>query len=193
MIRRHIALILAMSLPAGRVWSAEETSTIDIIAITISGDSISSGVVDLIDPATGQSLKSQFRGFHGSGVPHGEYILRVRVPGFKNHEQRLRIFQAHAYSRIGLLVARITDEEPLRLSGVLTPVPKRGDELWVKLIPVLTSVPTMDTAVGPDGRFEFAGMEIGQYMVLVVRGTECVATKQVNTSMTSVQIAVPSR
>jgi hypothetical protein len=185
-----ISLIAMTSVLAGPLASQVRTSEIDIVAITSAGKTVEAGYVELLNPITFAPLKAHFDGLHATAIPYGDYLLRVRVPGFRNHQQPLHVYQTHVYVRIGLAISRVIDEDPQSFRGILRPAPRRGQEIWVKLVPILTGTPTMDYLVDPDGRFSFSGVNSGQYLVLVIRGEQCILSKQVSTSTSEVELIV---
>ena len=185
-----VALLLVL---AGPLTSEISSSKIDVIATTSVGTILDAGAVELLNPVTLAPLNAHFDGFHAVAIPYGDYLLRVKVPGFRNHQQPLRVYQTHVYVRIRLTISRVIDEEPLSIRGVIRPAPRRPDEVWVKLVPLLTGTPVMDYLVDPNGHFSFSGVDRGEYLALVIRGEQCILTKQVNTSMSSLELVVPDR
>ena len=62
----------------------------------------------LIDPDTNKQIVA----FHDStaeGVPYGVYVLRIREPGFKWHEQRIEVNKPDVSVRLHLTIADILD------------------------------------------------------------------------------------
>lgn len=191
---RHCRLVLVIAIGVAQpVMRAGALATVEIIAFTASGARFDSGRLELVDPATGLSSKLHLDGLRTTGVPYGEYILRLRVPGFKEDEQRIRVFQPHVYVRIELRPAQIVDREPLRMIGSVSPPPGRHGELWVRIFPLLMNGPIMDRPIGADGRFELIGSDQGRYLIVIFRGNDCVLTKPIETSSTPIELTVPPR
>lgn len=173
-----LGLLLALAGSSHRCPGAEQTARLEIVPLTITGEIVQTGRVDLLQQGTRKSLRSNFRGWRGTNIPYGEYVLRIEAPGFRSHEQILRVYQPSVAVRVGLRVT-LADDEPLRqVQGRVTPADLNRAELWVKLVPVLANGPTMDARVLQDGTFSFGGIDPGEYLLIVIRGTSIVQTKQ---------------
>ncbi len=87
------------------------------------GASVAQAAVKLIPQPTGTALKTvtdDAGHFVFTGVAPGEYILRVKVPGFKKPKLRLTVGPSPTPAqRVGLRVATVTEEITLRHYGVV--------------------------------------------------------------------------
>jgi hypothetical protein len=179
-IRSAALLRLALALGCSSLWggAAEQTATVEIVPLTITGELVENGRVDLMQQGTKKSFRANFRGWRGTNIPYGEYVLRIEAPGFRSHEQNLRVYQPVVPVRVGLRVTLTDDEARRDVQGRVTSVDTGRGELWVKLVPVLANGPSMDARVLNDGRFTFAGIDPGEYLLIVIRGTSVIHTQQ---------------
>jgi len=65
--------------------------------------------IQLLDPVRRTSVNDKFRNGIATGVPYGSYILRVERPGFRIHEQTIKVDQPEVVVRVVLLLARNMD------------------------------------------------------------------------------------
>jgi hypothetical protein len=188
------ALAILVGLVATPQWAVDSSAVVDIVPTTFDGSIYETHAkVELLSTSTQQDLWSQFHGLRGTAIPYGKYMLRVTIPGFRIHQQQLWVFQPHVYARVGLVLSRGVDQSPIGFLGVVSPPPKAGERLWAKLVPLLTSGTEMDALIGSDGRFEFAGMDTGQHLLMIVRGTKCIFTKQVDAEVSKIVVTIPGR
>jgi len=114
-----------------------------------------------------------------STIPYGEYILQVRRPGFRTHEQSLRIYQSRLSVRVFLHLAQITNETLTEVIGTVTPVPAKAGKLWVKMLPLLATESIGEAEIESDGRFRITGLDEGEYVLVVMQGRESIYMKQI--------------
>jgi|RhiMetdeSRZDD1v2_1073273.scaffolds.fasta_scaffold504828_2 hypothetical protein len=186
-----LLFLLLFCFGAGGWQSGERTSaTVEITTITQAEESADKSisdlsqqgvsVVDLIQRYTNKSFQANFRGLRGSNIPYGDYILRLSVPGFRKYEQTLRVYQPSVSVRIGLIVSLNVDAPIPIAKGAIRPISKDTASLWVKLMPVTNNSSLMESRVQADGSFRLAGFDPGEYLLVVVRGTTIIHSRQVS-------------
>jgi hypothetical protein len=157
------------------------SAKVEVQVLTFVGEHLEDAVVTLVQKATnkalGQLLTVKDARHITSLVPYGEYELHVRRPGFRSHKQSLPIYQPRLSLRVFLRVAQITDEAPTEVVGTVTAVPASA-KLWIKMFPLLTGEFIGEAEVESDGRFRLTGLDAGEYLLVVMNGTECIYTKQ---------------
>lgn len=176
----------------GKRWAFEDRTSaiVEITTLTLAGESADksisdlsqhgASVVDLIQRYTNKSFRANFQGLRGSNIPYGDYILRLAVPGFREYEQTLRVYQPLVSVRIGLSVSRIVDTPIPIARGIIKPITKETVSLWVKLMPIVNNGSLMESRVKSDGSFRLAGFDPGEYLLVVIRGTKVIYSKQVS-------------
>jgi hypothetical protein len=176
---------------SGKTFKEKTSATIEITTIiTITGESADESiselskrgisVVNLVQRYTNQNFRDNFRGLQGSNIPYGDYMLRLAVPGFKNYEQTLRVYQPLVFVRIGLNVSLNVDTPIPIAKGNIKPISTDTSSLWIKLIPIVNNNSLMESRVKSDGSFQFAGFDLGEYLLVVLRGTTIIYNKQVS-------------
>lgn len=186
-----ILLLLFFHLESGGQTLEERTSAIvEITTLTQDGESVDNSisdlsqrgtsVVDLIQRHTNKSFRANFRGLQGSNIPYGDYILRLAIPGFREYEQTLRIYQPLVSVRTGLSISRIVDTPIPTAKGIIKPISKDTARLWVKLIPIVNNTSLMEARVQPDGSFRLSGFDLGEYLLVIIRGTTIIHSKQIS-------------
>jgi len=176
---------------SGKTFQEKTSATIEITTvIPITGESADESiselskrgvsVVNLVHRDTNKSFRDKFRGLQGSNIPYGDYILRLAVPGFKNYEQTLRVYQPLVSARIGLNVSLNVDTPIPIAKGNVKPISTDTASLWIKLIPIVNNNSLMESRVKSDGSFQFAGFDFGEYLLVVLRGTTIIYSKQVS-------------
>lgn len=177
-----ISLTLSAQVPS-------RTAVVEIVAHTLAGDAVTSGEVDLVEVRSKRSWRRNFQGLRGAGIPYGEFVLRVSVLGFRLLEGRLWVYQPHVYARVLLSVSRIVDETPRTIRGRvrLQPEPKRP--LWARLLPLRTNgSPPMDFLLTDDGWFEFSGMVLDEYLLMIMSEDQTLFTGRVQPSAEAVMV-----
>ena len=140
---------------------------VEVSAFSILGERLPTLDIDLIEVGTHTSLKSRFSGTVATKIPYGTYIVRVSAPGFRRSEQEIRLDQPEILIRIQLSLA-IECGGFSAVRGSVHPAPT-GHELWIKLVP-LRGVGGTEARVSQGGSFLAAGLDAGQYLLLVVDG-----------------------
>lgn len=172
------------------LYEEKNFATIEITTLTQTGESVDksisdlsqqgTNIVDLIQRYTNKSFRANFRGLQGSNIPYGDYRLRIAAPGFREYEQILRVYQPRVSVRIALSISRIVDTPIPIVKGIIKPVSKDAANLWVKLMPVVHSSCLMESRVQSDGSFQLAGFDPGEYLVVVIRETKVIYSKEIS-------------
>jgi hypothetical protein len=187
-----VFLLLAFSIDLHGASVASNKATVEITAVTVAGELVDTGYIELITDSGPESSSRNFRGLKATNVPYGKYRLKSSVPGFKIYEQYLGVFQPLVRVRVGLAVSEMTDEPPRRITGRVVPPPEAFEKLWIKLVPVLSSDILMDSVIEPDGSFQFIGMQAGEYILILIRGNKSIYSTQISAFGTKeVTITVP--
>ncbi len=191
MTLRSVWVVFAsMAGAAATVHGDDRVAVIEVVPTTLAGEVYRSSVEpELLNTSRQEAAKGAFHNYRAS-VPYGYYLLRLRIPGFKNHEQLVSAFKPRVYVRVGLRIATISDEPPVRITGAVTPAPQEGDDVWIRAVPLLSSGPSMDSLLDKEGRFEFVGAEVYGYMLLVMRGMDCIATKSIRAPATGIRVVL---
>lgn len=108
-----VSIILGIALARPGLTQGAAESTVKLEAKTEAGDVLSSPSASLVDPTDVQSV-AVFHDSAASGVPYGVYILRIREPGFKWHEQKIEVDTSEIVVRVRLVVSNILDTVRLR-------------------------------------------------------------------------------
>jgi hypothetical protein len=111
-------------------------------------------------------------------IPFDRYLLEVSAPGFTVVRQELRVHQSKVWATVMLLFSEEQTGDYSRLSGVMTPPPKKGEPYWAKLVSAFRPG-TMEARVNEDGTFMMTGMDRGMYVLLIRRGLEIVEMRQI--------------
>ena len=174
----RVSLLLAYALLANAecVQVGEiKYGAIEVIASNLLGDRIDSAIPELIESGSRKPLKSAFR-CGVARVPYGEYLLRVQAPGYRSSELGIRVYQSESVVRTQLAVGA----ECLGYSSIGGSIKSKAGEreLWVKAIP-LHGVGGSETRVGRYGTFLLAGLDSGEYLLIVLDGSSVVHTRAV--------------
>ncbi len=124
-------------------------------------------IVDLFQPtSTGaRNRASSFNDGVASGIPYGEYRLRVHVRGFWTSERVVRVFQPEVTTVVALEIGVEGDEPTYDIGGI---VENAGPDVYLRLSP-LYSIGVMDEEAGTDGRFTFSKVPEGMYILSTSR------------------------
>jgi hypothetical protein len=178
-----LILLLLQSLLAGWLWAEEPNASIHIEVLTLDGNSLDDASVELSMESVSRivlSFDAKEGCYRSDEIPYGIYKLLIRRAGFRFHDQSLPVFQGHVSIRVFLRLSRSTDEEPTQVIGMVIPAPPSGTKLWVKMLPLLTTEYIGETIVRPDGKFLLSGLDAGEYVIVLMNGTNAVYIKQVS-------------
>jgi len=147
---------------------------VEVVAVDILGEPLRNLTVDLIQVGSGKSFTSEFRDGVANRIPYGQYTARISAPGFRSVERVLRLAQPEVSLRTQLSVSVECGSAYAGVYGSIQPAP--GDrELWVKVVPVLGSGGG-EVRVSRTGAFQLAGLDDGDYLLLVLDGKTIIHT-----------------
>ncbi|MBI2681034.1 MAG: hypothetical protein HYX25_08525 [Candidatus Solibacter usitatus] len=129
--------------------------------------------IDLIEVGSGKSLNSKFHGAKTSGIPYGFYKVRISAPGFRSNERELILDQPNFTLRAQLSVS-MECAGFAQIDGSIQPAPS-ARELWVKVVPAIGSGGS-EAPVSRNGKFLIAGLDGGDYLLLVLDGKSIIHT-----------------
>lgn len=132
---------------------------------------------ELIPGATAGLFRGRER-FGLEKVGYGRYRLEVETTGFFGTRE-ITVAQQRTVVRIvaELGMSCLDERRPIR--GVVDGM-RKGEELWVKAVPVY-GVGGAEVRVDGGGTFIIPGLVAGEYLVLVLRGTNVAGTAVVRT------------
>ena len=148
---------------------------VEILTSDLLGNRIDSVTVILAEAGSRKNVQSAF--LNGKvRVPYGEYVLRLQAPGFRSSELRIRVHQPDVVVRSQLAVGT----ECLGYSSISGRIrSKRADtDLWIKAIP-LHGTGGSETRVSRYGAFQLAGLDSGEYVLIVLDGPSVTHTRTV--------------
>lgn len=167
------------------------SANLEIRPTAVNGQAIESANFRLLNPLTGTVVYDS-NGLSRGNIVYGKYTLEVRAFGFKIHRQLIYIYQEQIVTRMRMAISQSIDMKPGALTGVIRGLERSEDDIWVKLCPVVGTVPTLEQKVGKDLRFEFIGIESGEYLLIVLRGTRVIYFRQLDDSTAHVEVSVGS-
>lgn len=143
---------------------------LEVIATDATGAILKDPHVELIEIGSKKSLDVR------QPVPYGTYSLRILVPGFKYSRNEVHLFQPTLRVRAELQIDPECSE-PQSIHGRVKSAPV-GHELWIKLVPAVGNGGT-EARVGPYGDFLIAGLDFGNYLLIVMDGNKAIHTETV--------------
>ena len=163
-------VLVAQRLAATEPNSREPAATVELIAFSTRGVFLPLApiVVEVFQSEGEKNLAAKFRNGVAEGVPFGIYRMKARLSGFYPEERYVRVNQQRTTVVLGLEVGRIDFPGlPYSLHGRIVgqPLPA-SKKSFVKLTGIYSSL-SMESAVGPDGAFEFSGFSDGLFLLLV--------------------------
>jgi hypothetical protein len=162
---------------------------IRVSAFDITGENIPSISVELLDFSN--KILRDTRNGRLSKVKYGNYKLRVSAAGFRSVIRELHMYQPDLAARVRLDVSLECGPIYASLIGKLAPV-QAGRALWVKVFPLLGAGEVAEAPVTKDGAFLAAGLDAGQYLLVVVDGESAIHT-QVLTIAGDTRVAIDLR
>ena len=131
-------------------------------------------------------IKSEEQKDASATVPYGRYIIKIESPGFETYERRFNVLGSATYVRAALKVADADERRvigryvyPFIRGSLEGSLPLKSD-LWAKLIPISgTEDNLMDAKIEKNGRFQFDGLDVGNYLLLILDGRRVIATEPV--------------
>lgn len=147
-----------------------EFGAVEVRAVDFRGEPISYARAEL------------FRGKERFGfekVGYGRYRLEVEASGFYAAPRNITIGQQRTVVRV-VMSFGMACMDPFRpIRGVVEGM-RKGEELWVKAVPVC-GIGGEEVRVDGGGTFVIPGLAAGEYLVLVLRGKEVAGTAVVRT------------
>ena len=139
-----------------------------------------------------KDFSASFKKFEAERIPYGTYRLRLIAPGFNIREQDIRVYQPIVTVRIGLSFGSIAPPyQYIELRGIVTPA--QNDEVWVALMPIIDNGCRVDDRITDDGTFSFTAIEPGHYLLVVIRGTTVLHTRQISVSRSeTISVSIPT-
>jgi hypothetical protein len=149
----------------------------------MSGERLESAAVRLLQRGTQKDVSDAFSKesgiYSGRNIPYGEYLLSVESGGTRPHEQILHVYQPDVSIRVFMRLARITDESPTGVTGTVAGRRLAKEELWVRMVPLLSNQSFGEAKVHSDGTFQITGLDNGLYVLALMQGTKVRYLKQV--------------
>ena len=142
-----------------------------------------------IEGATAALFRGRER-FDMEKVGYGRYRLEVRAPGYFAAPREITVGHQRTELRV-VMSFGMACMDPFRpIRGVVEGI-RKGEELWVKAVPVC-GLGGEEVRVDGGGTFVIPGLAAGEYLVLVMRGTAVAGTAVVRTfeKQSVVRIAV---
>jgi hypothetical protein len=93
--------------------ASDERALVRVEVWTMAREAVPDATIQLLDPVKRTRMNEKFRDGIAKGIPYGTYILRVERPGFRIHEQTIKVDQAEIAVRVVLLLARNMDNGAL--------------------------------------------------------------------------------
>jgi hypothetical protein len=141
---------------------------VEVVAFGSNGKFLGAPNVTLFESEDRRDIARRFQRGIAENVPFGVYRIRAFLPGFYSCVRYAAVYQRRTTVVLGLEPGYEASPGPLRLSGrVVGQRPSAANRSFVKLTGVFSSL-SVESAIGPDGRFELSGMEFGTYLLLVV-------------------------
>jgi hypothetical protein len=169
MIRSRAALLLLMVgvvLSSGR--AAPETTSVTILAVTPFGEILSPVKVRRFVAEGGRDYSSRFTGSRADGIPYGPYTAGVMAGG-RGIAAPVRVGRPNTFIVMSLPEAFIERGPGSRgVTGRVDGV-DASKPAWIRLVRVFsedlccTIVPLSE-----DGTFSFGGLDVGDYVLLVL-------------------------
>ena len=151
------------------------TATITLAPETATGDPLLPHRLTFIEIRSRVDFGPRFAGLSAHGIPFGTYDLLIWIPGYKNYERRVYVFEKEITIRASLTVGMPSGRE--RITGVVRSLPRSDKGAWLLLFPLAGSPGnSRDVRLEDGGKFS-VDLESGLYLFVVVQGTEVLATR----------------
>jgi hypothetical protein len=153
------------------------TGNVSVLALDVTGALVVNRDLEVVERGTGRVL---FKGRNEriSGLPYGDYTIRVVSPGFAQETRDLVIDRPEITTRLRLRMSS-TGYGPHYVNLTRRMTRKRAfRELWVKATPMI-GVRSNEAHVAQDGGFVMARMAHGKSIVSVVEGESLIDTRVV--------------
>jgi hypothetical protein len=178
-----IALIIAY--PMGPLWAQgkQDAATVHIkIVDTFSGDDLGAATVEsfaLEFESNAKNLADKFQQNTASGIPFGVYRLRARATGFSSAIKNVYVSQAETQVVLGLRFGTIDFPYPtFNISGEVRTAHSFTPDIHIRLIGLFSEL-SLDTNTEKSGKFTFAGVPQGMYILVTIQGKKVVDARPV--------------
>jgi hypothetical protein len=146
----------------------EHLATVEVVAFDTRGQFLGRPVVTLFESDDHKNLAAGFRAGVAEGIPYGEYRIQGHRTAYFSESRDVRVYQKHTTVILGLAVGFEQSTVPLSLHGRVAGLQSdQQKRTFVKLAGVYSNA-SLESAVGPDGSFDLAGMIWGVYLLMVV-------------------------
>jgi len=152
---------------------------VNIEAVNLIGNPIRNLTIELIPLGRPAAQSLDFEGAVATRVPYGAYRMRVGAPAYQPAEREIRVAQANTAIRLELPLPRECENYATILGnaklGNVKPAVGPGN-LWVKAIPVFGTGGS-EAPIAADGTFRIAGLDDGNYLLMVLDGSTILYTE----------------
>jgi hypothetical protein len=128
-------------------------------------------------------------------LPYGKYLILYEDAIYSPVSREVKVDQPEAFfvvsEPLNNFVSDVTDGTPSAISVRVQPIKtcSPGGALWAKLVGVY-SVYSAERKIGPNGFALFDGIDDGQYLLMIVDGTQIRATQPVRTDRKVTTVSV---
>jgi len=153
---------------AGRTLAREKrlSARVEIVAFEEGGRFLGAPDVRAFESEDHRNLASKFHSGVAEDIPFGAYRLEARLVAHTSDVGYVPVYGPRVTVVVGLAVGYELPLYPMVLQGrVIGPAPPHRS--FVKLTGIYNSR-SMESAIGPDGGFSFAGVSHGSFVLLVI-------------------------
>jgi hypothetical protein len=142
------------------------SARVEIVAFEEGGRFLGAPDVRTFESEDHRNLASKFHSGVAEDIPYGAYRLEARLVAHTSDVGFVPVYGPRVTAVVGLAVGYEVPLYPMVLQGrVIGPAPPHRS--FVKLTGIYNSR-SMESAIGPDGDFSFAGVSHGSIVLLVV-------------------------
>ncbi|MEZ5404170.1 MAG: hypothetical protein R2729_31110 [Bryobacteraceae bacterium] len=183
-MRMLILLLLLQSVPGSQEAAGQESGRkLELLVTDAYGRPMAPKGVGLIHLASRKNFASRLVRLTATGLPSGQYWVRVWSPGYEPTDKLINVIQPFTRVRVGLprMAGAFSDVSPA-LKGVIRAggVP-RPDRISVRLMGIFVST-SEDCPVGDDNSFKFPRAPGGKYILVGMSGEAVIAMKTIDVS-----------
>jgi hypothetical protein len=147
---------------------------IRVDAVNLIGTPIRNLTIELTPVGRPAAQSLDFEGALADRVPYGAYRMRVGAPAYQPAEREIRVAQSDATVRLELPLPRECSNYATVVGTAKLP-PGTG-KLWIKAVPVVGTGGS-EAPIAADGTFRIAGLDDGNYLLLVLDGSTILHTE----------------
>jgi hypothetical protein len=158
--------MVGVVLSSGR--AAPETTSVTILAVTPFGEILSPVKVTRFLAEGGRDYSSRFMGSRADGIPYGPYTAGVKAGG-RGITAPVRVGRANTFTVMSLPEAFIERGPGSRgVTGRVAGV-DASKPVWIRLVRVFSEdFCCTIVALSEDGTFSFGGLDVADYVLLVL-------------------------